>query len=313
MAFEDATLFSASRARATCCSSAAGLRRRARRCRPRRCEIAQARLRLRRCPTALDTTIGEEGLSLSGRPAAAPSRSPAPSPPGPAVLVLDDPLSALDVDTEAPVSRRRCARCSATTTALIVAHRPSTVALADRVALLEDGRITAVGRALRACSRRSRALPVRHLVLRGDDRADARRGGGRMSAIDRRRGRGAPRLHHGERAAADPPAPRRSCSARCCARCVRRLARRHGDRRRSAPACRRARARRSSRSASTRACPPSLDRPDCDADRRASRLLYLTAAVGERLLIGWYTMLAARVSQALLFDLRGACSGTRSG
>jgi ATP-binding cassette subfamily B protein len=60
------------------------------------------------------------------------------------VLVLDDPLSALDVDTEALVEAA-LRRVLATTTALIVAHRPSTVALADRVAVLEDGRITAVG------------------------------------------------------------------------------------------------------------------------------------------------------------------------
>jgi ATP-binding cassette subfamily B protein len=62
----------------------------------------------------------------------------------PKVLVLDDPLSALDVDTEALVEAA-LRRVLATTTALIVAHRPSTVALADRVAVLEDGRITAVG------------------------------------------------------------------------------------------------------------------------------------------------------------------------
>ena len=58
--------------------------------------------------------------------------------------VLDDPLSALDVDTEALVEAA-LRRVLASTTALIVAHRPSTVMLADRVALLEDGRITAVG------------------------------------------------------------------------------------------------------------------------------------------------------------------------
>ncbi len=62
----------------------------------------------------------------------------------PAVLVLDDPLSALDVDTEALVEAALRAVLAATT-ALIVAHRPSTVTLADRVALLEDGRVTAVG------------------------------------------------------------------------------------------------------------------------------------------------------------------------
>ena len=43
-------------------------------------------------------------------------------------------------------SRRRCARCSPETTALVVAHRASTVLLADRVALLAGGRIVAVGR-----------------------------------------------------------------------------------------------------------------------------------------------------------------------
>jgi len=61
------------------------------------------------------------------------------------VLVLDDPLSALDVDTEARVEAG-LRRVLASTTALIVAHRPSTVMLADRVALLENGRVTAVGR-----------------------------------------------------------------------------------------------------------------------------------------------------------------------
>jgi ATP-binding cassette subfamily B protein len=60
------------------------------------------------------------------------------------VLVLDDPLSALDVHTEAQVEAA-LRRVLSSTTALVVAHRPSTVLLADRVALLEDGRITAVG------------------------------------------------------------------------------------------------------------------------------------------------------------------------
>ncbi len=60
------------------------------------------------------------------------------------MLVLDDPLSALDVDTEALVEDALREVLHATT-ALVVAHRPSTVTLADRVALLEAGRITAVG------------------------------------------------------------------------------------------------------------------------------------------------------------------------
>jgi ATP-binding cassette subfamily B protein len=60
------------------------------------------------------------------------------------VLVLDDPLSALDVHTEEMVSRA-LRQVLAGTTALIVAHRPSTVALADKVALLADGVIAALG------------------------------------------------------------------------------------------------------------------------------------------------------------------------
>ena len=94
-------------------------------------------------PEGLDTEIGEEGLSLSGgqRQRLALARAVAAKP---AVLVLDDPLSALDVETEALVEEA-LRSVLATTTALIVAHRPSTVQLADRVALMRDGRIDDVG------------------------------------------------------------------------------------------------------------------------------------------------------------------------
>ena len=94
-------------------------------------------------PDGVDTIIGEEGLSLSGgqRQRLALARAVAARP---AVLVLDDPLSALDVDTEKLVEDA-LREVMADTTALVVAHRPSTVMLADRVALLERGRITAVG------------------------------------------------------------------------------------------------------------------------------------------------------------------------
>ena len=63
---------------------------------------------------------------------------------GPSVLLLDDPLSALDVHTEAKVTAA-LGQVLVNSTALVVAHRPSTVALADRVALLEDGEISAIG------------------------------------------------------------------------------------------------------------------------------------------------------------------------
>jgi ATP-binding cassette subfamily B protein len=62
----------------------------------------------------------------------------------PSVLVLDDPLSALDVHTEALVEEALAA-VLAETTGLLVVHRPSTVTLADRVALLSGGTLVAVG------------------------------------------------------------------------------------------------------------------------------------------------------------------------
>jgi ATP-binding cassette subfamily B protein len=138
-AFEDATLFSMSvrenltlgRPGATEADVAEALR------------VAQAGF-VADLPWGLDTRIGEQGLSLSGgqRQRLALARAVLGRP---SVLVLDDPLSALDVHTEALVEQALRDVLSATT-ALVVAHRPSTVLLADRVALLQDGRITAVGR-----------------------------------------------------------------------------------------------------------------------------------------------------------------------
>jgi ATP-binding cassette subfamily B protein len=145
MAFEDATLFSAS-VRDNVLLGRPDLADdpdEADRVMREALEIAQADF-VERLPEGVDTRVGEEGLSLSGgqRQRLALARAIAARP---AVLVLDDPLSALDVDTEARVEAG-LRRVLASTTSLIVAHRPSTVALADRVALLENGTVTAVGR-----------------------------------------------------------------------------------------------------------------------------------------------------------------------
>ena len=144
MAFEDATLFSAS-VRENVLLGRADLdvhSPEAERVLREALDVAQASF-VDTLPEGVETVIGEEGLSLSGgqRQRLALARAVAANP---RVLVLDDPLSALDVDTEALVEEA-LRHVLADTTAMIVAHRPSTVALADRVALLEDGRITAVG------------------------------------------------------------------------------------------------------------------------------------------------------------------------
>src|SRR5207248_4515525 len=94
-------------------------------------------------PWGLDTRIGEQGLSLSGgqRQRLALARAIIGRP---RILVLDDPLSALDVHTEALVEEA-LERVLDGVTALLVVHRPSTLALADRVAFVHDGRIVATG------------------------------------------------------------------------------------------------------------------------------------------------------------------------
>ncbi len=137
-AFEDPTLFSASvrenltlgRPEATDAEVAEAI------------EVAQAGF-IHQLPHGLQTRVGEQGLSLSGgqRQRMALARAVLGRP---RVLVLDDPLSALDVHTEALVEKA-LRRVLSSTTALIVAHRASTVLLADRVALLDEGRILAVG------------------------------------------------------------------------------------------------------------------------------------------------------------------------
>ncbi|GGS09791.1 ABC transporter [Streptomyces aureoverticillatus] len=104
--------------------------------------VAQAEF-VHALPQGAATQVGEQGLSLSGgqRQRLALARAVVGRP---RFLVLDDPLSALDVHTEALVEAA-LRRVLKGTTALVVAHRPSTVLLADRVALLSGGRVTAVG------------------------------------------------------------------------------------------------------------------------------------------------------------------------
>ncbi len=137
-AFEDATLFSASvRENVTYGAPDAG-----------EAAIAEALAAAQAqfvydLPGGLDTRIGEQGMALSGgqRQRVALARAILARP---SVLVLDDPLSALDVSTEDKVTRA-LQHVLAGTTALVVAHRPSTVMLADRVALLAGGAIAAFG------------------------------------------------------------------------------------------------------------------------------------------------------------------------
>ncbi|MEV0264219.1 ABC transporter ATP-binding protein [Streptomyces sp. NPDC050617] len=138
VAFEEATLFSATAGENVLMGGADAAEEDL----ARALEVAQAGF-VHDLPQGARTQVGEQGLSLSGgqRQRLALARAVVGRP---RFLVLDDPLSALDVHTEALVEAA-LREVLASTTALVVAHRPSTVLLADRVALLSGGRIAAVG------------------------------------------------------------------------------------------------------------------------------------------------------------------------
>ena len=105
-------------------------------------EVAQAQF-VYDLPWGLDTRIGEQGMSLSGgqRQRLALARAVLSRP---KVLVLDDTLSALDIHTEALVEEA-LQRVLVGVTGIVVAHRASTVLLADRVAVLSGGTLSHVG------------------------------------------------------------------------------------------------------------------------------------------------------------------------
>ncbi|MFI6859965.1 ABC transporter ATP-binding protein [Streptomyces sp. NPDC050421] len=138
VAFEEPTLFSASVGENVLMGAGGGGEEELRRA----LSVAQADF-VHDLPHGIDTQVGEQGLSLSGgqRQRLALARAVVGRP---RFLVLDDPLSALDVHTETLVEAA-LRRVLEETTAIVVAHRPSTVMLADRVALLSEGRISAVG------------------------------------------------------------------------------------------------------------------------------------------------------------------------
>jgi ATP-binding cassette subfamily B protein len=94
-------------------------------------------------PDGYETVLGERGFSLSGgqRQRIAIARAILADP---AVLVLDDATSAVDAAKEHEI-RAALATVMRGRTTLVIAHRPATIALADRVAVLENGRIVEDG------------------------------------------------------------------------------------------------------------------------------------------------------------------------
>ncbi len=104
---------------------------------------AQAAGFIERLPDGYDTMIGERGLTLSGgqRQRIAIARAILAEP---RILVLDDATSSVDASTESEI-KNALQEVMADRTTFIIAHRLSTIALADRIVVLEQGRVVADG------------------------------------------------------------------------------------------------------------------------------------------------------------------------
>jgi ATP-binding cassette subfamily B protein len=104
---------------------------------------AQAHDFITRLPDGYDTRVGERGLTLSGgqRQRIAIARAILADP---RILILDDATSSVDTSTELEI-KRALTDVLADRTTFVIAHRLSTISLADRIVVLEQGRIVADG------------------------------------------------------------------------------------------------------------------------------------------------------------------------
>ncbi|WP_226360126.1 ABC transporter ATP-binding protein [Pseudonocardia sp. ICBG1142] len=139
-------------------------------------EAAQVASFVEDLPDGYDTEVGERGLTLSGgqRQRIALARAMLTRP---RVLVLDDATSAVDTATEAAI-HETLHELTAERTTLLVAHRRSTLALADRIAVLDKGRVVDTGT---EDELRSRCALFRELLATGP--ADELGGGTRAATV----------------------------------------------------------------------------------------------------------------------------------
>ena len=165
---------------------------------------------IREMPDGYDTVVGERGFTLSGgqRQRLAIARTLVVNPP---ILVLDDATSAIDVQIEQQI-HAALERLMTGRTTLIIAHRLSTISLADRIAVIEDGRVIAQGTHTELL-----ATEPRYVEILARTEEDARRRAvERDAGASRLRTRGptAPRDRRRRRRRAQPRSRRRPWRAR---------------------------------------------------------------------------------------------------
>ena len=151
---------------------------------------------MRDLPDGYDTVVGERGLTLSGgqRQRISIARALLTDP---RVLVLDDATSSVDARTEEQIHATLREVMTDRTTVLI-AHRRSTLELADRIVLVDDGAVADSGTHAELLAR---SAAYRALLGGGDDAE-----GDRRSRRPRRRGRG-------RRSTTSPARPPRRCGS----------------------------------------------------------------------------------------------------
>ncbi|QWT22988.1 ABC transporter ATP-binding protein/permease [Subtercola sp. PAMC28395] len=141
-------------------------------------EVAQASAFIDRLPRGLDTVVGERGLSLSGgqRQRVALARAILYDP---RILVLDDATSAIDSRTEEAI-HEGLKDALGSRTVLLIAHRESTLHLADRIVVLENGHISDQGT---HDELRERSATYRGLLSNLDEQTQAAAQSGRIEVL----------------------------------------------------------------------------------------------------------------------------------
>ncbi|MEX1006465.1 MAG: ABC transporter ATP-binding protein [Acidimicrobiia bacterium] len=133
---------------------------------------------IRALPEGYDTVVGERGFTLSGgqRQRISIARTLLVNPP---ILVLDDATSAIDVQIEQQIHAALSTLMTGRTT-LIIAHRLSTISLADRVAVVENGRVIAEGTHTELLATEPRYVEILAQTEKDAEEASTRDGNGQV-------------------------------------------------------------------------------------------------------------------------------------
>ena len=138
-------------------------------------KLANADGFIRHLPDGYDTMVGERGVTLSGgqKQRVAIARMLMQRAP---VMVFDDSLSAVDAETDARI-RAALAREMGQATVILISHRITTLMQADRILVLEDGRVADIGTHSELIARPGAYRDIYDIQMSSDDRRLMEEGG----------------------------------------------------------------------------------------------------------------------------------------